>query len=95
MNGGLKMKKIHVNVCNHPACYREAARLFKELNTVLGATLREQITLTGGPCRQTCTQAGMRTAPCVQIDGLQLTRATAGEVKQAVRQALEPCRMVA
>ena len=89
------MKKIHVNICSGPTCYREAVQLFKELNAVLGAALKEQIVLTGIPYPGACVDAAELAPPCVQVNGRRMTHATAGEVKEAIQEALEPCRMVA
>ncbi|QHI68683.1 hypothetical protein [Tichowtungia aerotolerans] len=85
------MKKIHVDICSDPTCYREAVLLFKELNAVLGAALKEQIVLTGIPHPHN----GRLAPPCVQVNNRLIARATAGEVKEAIQEALEPHRMVA
>lgn len=89
------MKKIHVNICSSPTCYREAVQLFKELNAVLGAALKEQIVLTGIPYPAACANAVELTPPCVQVNGHRINQATAAEVKGAILEALEPCRLVA
>jgi hypothetical protein len=86
------MKKIHVNIDSNPVCYREAARLFKELNSILCPTLKEQITLTGIPVTNGCCALD---CPIVQINGQTITRATAGDVVAAIREAAEAPRMVA
>lgn len=88
------MKKVHVNICSSPTCYREAADLFKELNTVLAATIKEQIVLTGIPLSKECNASELM-PPCVQINGQMITRATAADVKKAIQKALRPCRMAA
>jgi NADH:ubiquinone oxidoreductase subunit E len=86
------MNKIHINICNNPACYREAAQLFKELNAILCPALKERIRITGTPCscmknEETCT-----TAPCVKVNGKLIRNARAGDVKAAIETALRPAR---
>lgn len=83
------MKKINVSICSCPVCYPQGARLFKELDRILCANLKEQIVLTGSSCEKTCTPRG------AQVDGEQLVNATAGDILQTIRKHLRPVRMAA
>lgn len=89
------MNKIHINICNNPACYREAAQLFKELNTVLCPALKEQIVITGNPCTCTNQETYCATAPCVDVEGKRIRNALAGDVKAAIETALRARRLFA
>lgn len=82
------MKKVHVNIDNGPNNYREAVQLFKDLNALLGATLKEQITLTGMPMnRKNGTET---TAPNALVDGHLIVNATVADIKAAIKMALTP-----
>jgi NADH:ubiquinone oxidoreductase subunit E len=92
---GEMMNKIQLNICNNPACYREAAQLFKELNAILCPALKERVVITGNPCDCTQGKALCATAPCVEVDGRLIRNAHAGDVKEAVEKALRHQRAFA
>lgn len=83
------MKKINVSICSCPVCYPQGARLFKELDRILCANLKEQIVLTGSSCDELCK------APNVLVNGEQIVNATAGDILQSIRKHLRPIRMAA
>jgi len=89
------MEKVIVDICTSPACYTHGARLFKELSSVLCASLKSQIELTGSYCQGLCAKNGCPMAPCAHINGRTLPKATAGEVIDAIREELMPRRLVA
>ena len=82
------MKKIHANIDNGPDHYREAVELFKDLNALLGATLKEQIILTGMPMNR--EPAANTATPRAQVDGQILVNATAADIKAAIVKMLTP-----
>lgn len=83
------MNKINVSICSCPVCYPQGARLFKELDRILCANLKEQIVLTGSSCESPCMAIGAR------VDGEPIAYATAGDILRAIRRHLRPARVAA
>lgn len=80
------MKKIVVSICTEKTCYTAGATLFKQLSLLLGAKMNSQVLITGTDEPLAINPA---LAPCVKVDGRLITRATPGDVINAIRDCLK------
>ena len=80
------MEKIIVSICTEKTCYTAGATLFKQLSMLLGAKLKSQVVITGTDEAWVTNPA---LAPCVKVEGRLITRATPGDVINAIHECLQ------
>lgn len=77
------MKKVNISICTTPKCYIEGARLLKQLDSVMSASLKEKTTRTGSGCHGFCEVCGTN-APCATVNNQTIFKATPGKILKAV-----------
>jgi len=80
------MEKIIVSICTEKTCYTAGATLFKQLSLLLGAKMKSQVVITGTDEELAINPA---LAPCVKVEGRLITRATPGDVINAIHDCLQ------
>ena len=82
------MKKVSVNICTTPNCYVKAAALFKQLDAMMGTSLKNSIALAGSECSGHYAECGLSQAPCAKVNGRLITNARPADILQATRECL-------
>jgi NADH:ubiquinone oxidoreductase subunit E len=77
------MRKVKISICSNPHCYVEGARLFKQLDTIMSARLKEKTVRTGTRCNGFCEACGAN-APCALINDMPIFRATPEKILRAL-----------
>jgi len=77
------MKKTNIRICSSPTCHVESARLFKHLEQTMSAYFKSKTTRVGTACKGICKNCGAD-APCVELEGKIIRRASSGKILAAL-----------
>ncbi len=82
------MKKINIAICTNRDCYIKGTTLFKQLDTLMCATLKSKTVLAGTDCPGYCKSIGSTQAPCANVDGHLIPKASPRKIMQATRECI-------
>lgn len=82
------MKKINISICTQQNCYIKGATLFKQLDSIMGASIKSKTNLTGTACPGYCKKMGASQAPCVTVNNRIIPQAQPAEILRATRELI-------